>query len=235
MFREGPEGATWKQVMAAKQLQPAQFADYQQLLQSTQMGAMLQALDAGPAARDGFVPSRAFVDFMQTKEVSNKVDQIVQNYGQSGFGAFVVSSSAGGGYRDGWAAYATSLATVNQMLHGKELKKSIDAQRGLFRDPTKRMNIVLGAAGLSKQEQAILMPAVKEAANLSQSPVPVEALAAENLPLARLYSEGGFDKLTYVVQNHKFDDPQVERIRQKAAKSWADMDAVVSLIEESAR
>jgi hypothetical protein len=218
--------------MVAKKLQPAQFSDFQAATQAAQMTGLLQALDAGPSARDGFKPGAAFVDFMKSKEVSGKVDQLVNAYGQSGFGAHLVSSTAGGGYREGWNAYGAGLEATYSQLNSANLRRSIAQQRAAFSDPYKRMNVVLGAAGLTPDERTVLGRGIREAVgvpNVSQA----ELMGTRNPAMIKALSSGSFDKLSYVVQNHKFDDPQMERIRRKAAARWDEMNSVVGLISDS--
>jgi hypothetical protein len=50
---------------------------------------------------------------------------------------------------------------------------------------------------------------------------------------ADYYNAGNFDKIASIVRNHKFDDPQVERIRKKVANQWDVMDALVSTVFNS--
>ena len=131
MFAEGVDGAQWAAVAKAKGLQPAQFGDYQATLQSVQMTSMLQALDASPSSGNGFSAAKAFVEFVGSKEVSNKVDNLVSTYGQSGFGAFLVSSAGSSTYRSDWQGYGQGLATTYQQLHSTELQERIKQQRSL--------------------------------------------------------------------------------------------------------
>ncbi len=235
MFAEGVDGAQWQAVAKAKGLQPAQFGDYQATLQSLQMTNMLQALDASPSSGNGFSAARAFVDFVGSKDVSNKVDNLVSTYGQSGFGAFLVSSAGSSTYRSDWQGYGQGLATTYQQLHSTELQERIQQQRTLMgSDPMKRMNVVLAASGLSRDEITVLSKHVREAAGitpLSQA----ELLGMRNPAQAAAMNQKPFDKLTYVILNGKFDDPIAERVRSKAAKRWNESIAVVQSISEAVK
>jgi hypothetical protein len=197
---------------------------------------MLQALDASPSSGNGFSAAQAFVDFVGSKDVSNKVDQLVSSYGQSGFGAFLVSSAGSSSYRSDWQAYGQGLATTYQQLHSTELQERIKQQRSLFgKDPIQRMNVVMAASGLSRDEITVLSKHVKQAAGIGDQNVQGMALGSRNPALMKAVIERPFDQLTYVILNGKFDDPIAERVRVKAAKRWNESLAVVQSISEAVR
>lgn len=235
MFAEGTDGPTWQAVKQAKGLSDGQFGDFFEKLQAVQMTGTLQALDASHSARPGFSPAKAYVDLLNSQEVLNQVDKIVNAYGNSNFGSFMVSSSAGGGYRDSWAGYASSMGNVYTQLHNTDLKDRIAQQRNLLGNPFTRMNAVLRASGLTAQESQMLTKAVSSLAGVQSRPAH-EYLADKSMFLVRdADNANSFDKVSYVIQNHKFEDPALEKIRQKAAKSWDEMNAVVGAVADSVR
>jgi hypothetical protein len=225
---------TWENVKKSKGWTDSKWADVFAGLQAVQMSATLTALDASHSARPGFSPAKAFVSFLNSPEAMNQVDKLVNSYGRSSFGSFLVSSAAGGGYRDSWQTYGQSMAATYTQLHSTNMRDRIRQQRSLFGDPMARMNAVNQAAGLTPQESQILLNAVKPLVslnNMTQS----QALATGGLAGSLMESQatGNFDQITGIIRNHKFDDPTVEKIRKKAASQWDAMDAIVGRIGDS--
>jgi hypothetical protein len=234
LFAEGTDGPTWAAVKKEKGLSDGQFADLFEELQAVQQTATLQALDASHSARPGFSPAKAYVDLLNSQEVINKVDGVVNAYGNSNFGSFLVSSSAGGGYRDSWSGYAQTMSAVYAQLHNTDLRQRISQQRSLLGRPDVRMKAVLRASGFQDAEAQQLIAAALPLAHVSQSS-PTELLAARDFTGFERQSAQSFDKLSFVIQNHKFDNPQLERLRQRAAKSWDEMNSVVGAVADSVR
>lgn len=237
MFNQGVKGAIWQQVSKAKGLSDGQFNDFLENTQAVQLSAMMEALDASHSAAPGFKPSKAFADLLQNPAVSNQVDQMVGSYGVSDFGAFLVSNAAGGGYREGWATFADNVQRVQIRQNSAQLQEQIRQQRSLFGDPMRRMDTVLRAGGLNAQESQTLVNATRSLFK-QRGPDVNQMDAGEKMIYMRTgmamtaQTRQNFDDLTYIIQNHKFEDPNVERLRQRASKSWAEMNAVVGRIQE---
>jgi hypothetical protein len=225
ILASGVDGQQWKDVAKAKGWGNDKYQQIVGALQSIQMSETLSALDASHSAHPGFSPAKAYVDFLQTPQVKNRIDQAVNGYGQSSFGAYLVSSSAGGGYRDAWDAYTQATANQYFLNHGKDLQQRIDRQRSMGGDPFVRFDAVNRAAGLSRQESQVLLQATKPLVNMTQ---PSNALdVKDSTGSTTYYNANNFDQIANVIRNHKFDDPTVEKIRKRAAAQWDAMDAVV--------
>lgn len=230
MFSQGVDGDTWKAVAKAKGWGPSKYNEVFQQLQSVQMSGTLAALDASHSARPGFSPAKAFVSFLNSEEVQNQVDKVVNGYGRSSFGAYLISSSAGGGYRESWQNYGQSVAAVYTQLHSTALRDRIRQQRGLMGDPYTRMNAVLRAADLTPQESQVLLQATKPLINLN---LPVD-MGNRVIPgVGMEFGNPNFDAITNVIRNHHFEDKQIEAIRKKAASQWDAMNAVVGRVGDS--
>jgi hypothetical protein len=233
MIAEGIDGATWQAVKKEKGLTDGAFAEIFESLQAVQMSATLQALDASASARPGFSPARAYVELLNSQEALNQVDTIVAGYGKSNFGAFLVSSSAGGGYRDSWAGYAQSMSSVYTQLHSTSLRDRISQQRKIGGDPYVRMNAVLRAANLTANESTLLINAIRPLAKLNTTPDHAYLADKALFGMPQERNMQNFDMLSEIVRNHKFENPQVEAVRKKAAREWDAMQAVVGNVLDS--
>jgi hypothetical protein len=223
----GVDGQGWKDVAKAKGWGNDKYQQIVGALQSIQMSETLSALDASHSARPGFSPAKAYVDFLQTPEVKNRIDQAVNGYGQSSFGAYLVSSSAGGGYRDAWDAYTQATANQYFLNHGKDLQQRISQMRSMGGDPFVRFDAVNRAAGLNRQESQVLLQATKPLVNITPVNDAVLPDSKDTTGAAGYYNSSNFDQIANVIRNHKFDDPTVEKIRKRAASQWDAMDAIV--------
>jgi hypothetical protein len=232
IFASGPDSAEWQAAAKNKGFSASQFGEFYQGLQALQMSETLAALDASHSAAPGFSPAKAYIDFLNTPEVANRVGQSVQAYGNSGFGPYVVSSSAGGGFRDAWDGYTQSIGAVYQQSHSKDLQNRIQQQRSIGGDPWVRVNAINRAAGLTPAESQTLLQAVKPVVTLGNSP-DLGGRADRIIMTGDKPDSRNFDAITTVIRNHRFDDPQIEAIRKKVASQWDAMDAIVGTVFDS--
>lgn len=229
MFNAGTEkNPLWDQIKKAKGYTDGDFATLSQRLQAQQMVGTLQALDASHSAHPGFSPAKAFVSFLNSEEAQAKIGQPVQSYGNSGFGSFLISSSSGGGFQDAFSNYSQGVAATYQNLHSDNLRARIKQQRSIAGDPWTRMNAVLRAADLTPQEAQVLLHATKPLVNTNQPDMGDRVMPGIGMP----FGNPGFDAITNIVRNHRFEDKQVETIRKKAASQWDAMEAVVGRITD---
>jgi hypothetical protein len=155
MFAEGPDSQIWQAVMKSKGLQPGSYNDLFAELQSVQTVAMLQALDT--KKQDGFSPAQAFVSLLKSPEARNRIAEISRGYGGSGFGAYLVSNSAGGGFSDAWDGYADGVTQSYTILNSKNMQETIKRNRGFAGDPFMRMNAVLSAESLRRLASTLVI------------------------------------------------------------------------------
>lgn len=230
IFSSGTNSPEWQALAKSKGWNNGNFADFYQTLQATQMAETLAALDASHSAAPGFSPSKAYVDFLQTPEVQNKVNQLVQGYAGSSFGSYLMSSSAGGGFKDAWDNYTMALGSVNQQQNSKNMRERIKEQRSLIGDPWVRMNAVSRAAGLSPQESQYLMQHIKPIASVNMGDA---RLFERNLPAQREFTNRQFDTIASIIRNQKLEDPIAEKLRKRVDSQWDAMDAMVGTVFDS--
>jgi hypothetical protein len=231
IFSSGTESPEWQELAKAKGYNNGNFADFYQALQATQMSETLAALDASHSSAPGFSAAKAYVDFLQTPEVQNKVNQAVQSYGGSSFGSYLMSSSSGGGFKDSWDNYTQSLAAVYQQSNSKNLRERIKENRSAFGDPWVRVNAVNRAAGLTPGESQTLLQAVKPLVAIGNTTFDERAMPG----IGPVGVNKHFDAITDIIRTHKFDDPKVEALRKKVASQWDAMDAMVGTVFDSVK
>jgi hypothetical protein len=234
IFSSGTESDEWKAVASKKGYNNDTFNQLYQTLQATQMAETISALDASHSSAPGFSAGKAYVDFLQTPEVRNRVKQAAQSYGASSFGSFLLSSSAGGGFADAWDGYADSMSAVYMQQHSKELRNRINQQRSIGGDPWVRVNAVTRAAGLSQQESSYLLQHIKPLVainNASDSSLLGTGQLAGSLIQNR--DAGNFDSISNVLRNQQLDDPVAEKLRKKVATQWDTMSALTGTILDS--
>jgi len=231
-FAAGPDSDQWKTLAQAKGL--TDFGTLYQQLQALQMGGTLEALDASHSAQPGFSPAKAYVEFLQTPEVANRVAQAVQSYGQSGFGSYLISSSSGGGFKDAWDGYTQSVNSVYIAQHSDVLRQRIQQQRSIVGDPFVRFNAVNRAAGLTPQESQLLLKNVQPLVHLNATDPAISPTTGFAVGLDQTaQAQQNFDSIKTIVRTHKFDDPAVESIRRKVASQWDALDALVGTVFDS--
>jgi hypothetical protein len=232
IFQKGIDSPEWQAVAKAKNWTNDRFSSLLGALQSIQMSETLSALDASHSSHPGFSPAKAYADFLQAPEVQNRIDKAVNSYGRSSFGSFLVSGAAGGGYRDNWTAYTQAIANQYFLNNGRNLQQRIKQQRSIGGDPFVRFNAINQSAGLTPQESQLLMQNVRPLVQLNTNGPDQRDVAMPGVGVS-MGSSYNFDAVANIVRNHKFDDPQVERIRKKVANQWDAMDALVGTVFNS--
>jgi hypothetical protein len=232
IFQKGVDSAEWQTVAKAKGWTNDKFSSLLGALQSIQMNETLSALDASHSAHPGFSPAKAYADFLQSPEVQNQIDKAVNSYGRSSFGSFLVSGAAGGGYRDNWTAYTQAIANQYFLNNGRNLQQRIKQQRSAWRRPVRSVQRDQSCAGLTPQESQLLMQNVRPLVQLNTNGPDQRDVAMPGVGVS-MGSSYNFDAVANIVRNHKFDDPQVERIRKKVANQWDAMDALVGTVFNS--
>lgn len=190
--------------------------------------AMLEALDAR-ASEPGFTPSRAYADLLGNSQFRGMVGSATQNAMKSGFGAYVTGSAAGGDFNTQFDAYSRNVQRGYTAMTAAQTNQRILQKRSLLADPWDRSSSVMRLAGLSAQESDRLVKAVRpeatrragQSGQVSQPGMLGSLMGGPNDDqlVAR---HDVFESIQETILNTKFDHPELEALRKRAAKGWAE-------------
>lgn len=181
------------------------FAQMQGQLNSIQQAAFLQHLDESPSARDGFQPSRAYIDLINSNGFLQHVSQFEQMQSNYSFGD-AVSSSMGGG--NGLVQTAAGYGAHMRSIQTQRTIEQVGGSRrgyGMYSTvPQVRTRVILGAIpGINANDENHLLAFIRQV---------IPGFDVPNPNANSVIRDG--------IMNHRFQDPNLERIRQIAAREW---------------
>jgi hypothetical protein len=197
-------------------------------IQSDEIAATLEALDAR-ASEPGFVPSRAFADLMGNSQYRGMVGQMAQNAHTSGFGAFVSGSAAGGDFAQQFDIYSRNVQRGYAANTAAQTNNRILQKRSLLADPWDRSSSVMRLGGLTAREsdrlnQALRPEVNRRASMASQVPQPgmLEGYVHGPNDDQLMARHDMFETIQETILGVKLQDPELEALRKRAAKGWAE-------------
>lgn len=235
LFNGGTGTPIWAQVRQDRNLTDAQLTQMGRTLQAYQTQAMLQVLDQSPSATDTFRPSRAFASLLQNPQYQNYVGERARLQAQSTFGDFLFGNIAGSGFQEGFYQYSRGVGVAFNTLHAAQLAARAEGIQNMQGgDAFRRTAMVLaGIESLSQADEQHLMNAVRRLVGPSRNAGDFGGRGAGGMAAGD--NDQRFERIRGVIMNQRFDDPGLERIRQRAATDWAAMEAAVTRIQRAAQ
>jgi hypothetical protein len=202
MFKNGPGSKQFKDIQAKNQNYSYKQAEND--LDGLQRRMFINTLDSSPSATPGFRPSDALADYLSTPGIHGRVAALSKNAGQMGFGESVADGVSRGGLGQKMKEYADAFSrtvTSVDVESGRALEvnhKSYTKYGGVTRTQT----ILSGIKGLTPSDISFLVNGLRTAGAIDVT--------------------SGPEVVDGAIMSHKFQDPNLERIRKVAAKEWTD-------------
>lgn len=212
----GPNGASSDAFKKAKAKNPdLDMGQARRDLVATQTSAFLNALDHTPSAVNGFKPSQAFTSLMANPRYQQMASNAVAGQGQSSAGDYMTSAIGSTGFESALYGYNQVVQRSYSQLQANATQQAIESSQKLRNaSPWDSATITLNTIdGISPQEANVLLAAVKQAAN--QRGIRLDSGLG---PTAGAQTADAIDS---IITKTKFNDPNLERIRQTAARDWA--------------
>ncbi len=233
-FAGGESSTAWKNLSGSLPAGKQDFAHWEGVLAASQSQSMMQFLDSSSSGRamhrreGGVRPSQALRDLLNNPQFQRTAG----NYGKAAsygtLGGFLVSQIGGINVSDTVQGYTEN---YNRAYAGRVEQRTANAaeqSESLASDPWERTRFMLGAVdGLSTQDEQRLFDAVKQQTQ-PKNPL-VRGVAAvgsflEGMPTS-MAIESPMDQnqsqtIDSFIINGRFEDPQLEALRKRAAKSW---------------
>lgn len=223
IFSEGINGPTWQATKQSKGWADSKFGELGRSLTAMQTQSAMQALDASGSARPGFKPSAAFADLMQNQQYQQQAMGIVNKVGQGSFGDFMVSGVAGPGFAEAFTGYTGMVRNAYVNLNAATMSSRVKEAQSMMSDGwTKTQYILNGMEGLTRQDSDQLISAIR--------PLVGTAPRITDRPVPDGHDNVDFRNIHDVIMNHKFENPAIERIRQRAMRQWPQISAIFDRI-----
>lgn len=205
----GPGGKDWTSFASSHK--NVTYGQVAQQFKSLEAQQTLQALDQTASATPGFRPSAAFVDLLQNPQFQQKAVGLGQAQAQQSPGDNAIYNMAGGGSSQKFYDYANLMSKSQRAADSATLRQNLGvAQKMRNINPDDAAMITLNAIpGINSGEARQLLAAVKQRAAPNQDGL------YNGMPPA--------DAIDNVITKQKFNDPNLEKIRQVAATHWSDL------------
>lgn len=174
----------------------------------------IRGLNNSKMAANGFKPGDAMIDLMQSTKFQQQIGLQNQSINQSSIGAFMSGSLNPSGLSqtvNNWVRNGQRLAVAN---NSKDYLDSMMERHMFQANGTYRAEVILGSmAGITTSERTQLINALRSQANGRLDAPSLDAGILEN----------------------NFENPELEKIRQKAAKEWRSAEEVTKKVFQSQR
>lgn len=222
MFSQGESSPLWQKVSGKANGRTLQQMGAQRAIQQSMVTS--QYLDNNHPKIGNFTAGRVYADLLSRPQFADAAGKMSQQQGQGGFGDFVISSMTQGAQTAKAHQYGqVALSAYNALNTNRGMKAALQAQQ-FNNDPIRKTATVLGAIpDLNAQEEQMLMAAITPIAKAAMTQNPsggAAAAGAADFTGAYSGTNMGFDAATNAIVNGKFQDPILERIRQKAARNF---------------
>lgn len=216
---------------AVKAAQAAGVANPAQSLIGIQMAELFGILDKQFSTSE-FDASQAFADLVRTPELHNKLTELSrQQVNSNKFGDFLMNNAQGIGGQNELINRMDQYSQIYDTWLGNKFKAAaMDAKNRTF--ATDRVKAVLrGVEGISPEEATQLANALKlDAPGNRGEPVTNPNLLGQVLRVNADEEQRKFDAYSKIITFGKFDDPRLESIRKRAAKSFVDISTIYDRI-----
>lgn len=180
-----------------------------------ELQTMLNVLDreAGAGAAD------AYVDLLNNNKYHEMAGTLSQRSGTIGFMDYVTYNAGPESMGENVAQYGSVLRRANEVRKRESAIETSTAAARFRGQPVRRMETILaGIPGINAQERTALANAVKEMVALNPMQQGGGALPEYGSTVTRQVNE----RIDTVITSGKFQDPGLEKVRQIAAKHWAE-------------
>lgn len=205
------------------------FAEAKTRLTAIQTSQMLTALDHSNSATPGFKPSSAYVDLWSNPDFQNKLTGALDSRSKAtSAGDYAIHSIAGtqlGTSVQGFSGLLQRQAAANdQQQYQRRVQVAAKLRNS---DPvTSALITVHSVPGLDTASGNRLVTAIANQYQADRGAGPAADVA--NLAKDAVLGQRPFaDYIDQTIMQGKFQDPQLERIRQIAAKDWTKNRAAV--------
>jgi hypothetical protein len=205
----------------SKNLDDKSFAEGRRQIDTESTIGMLRALDHSPSgqklAASGKSASEAMVNFMRSDGMQQGLGQMEGAVGRASFGGMVADSISQGGIGEMFNRKANVFAQAQGAIHDADTQSVRDRAAGYAGSPMKRMDVILSAIpGLNPMEERAFAEAVRGVVGYGSINEVLEYLPGGTQGPGEAVSQ----HIDNIIKTHKFEDPRIEKIRQRAAKDW---------------
>lgn len=197
---------------------------------AAQQRALVTQLDQMPRVSPNMSNGAVLLDFLESPTAQRQiisVDGLTQN---GGIGDWMAGNASRGGLLSEFSGYTQGLRAAVDESEQEVRGQAARLARGYRNDPIRRTATILTSAGLNRGDMIALTSAIgpmlptgtpqqQEALKVGQRmDAGNRAMGTEGYrtDLARMQLQA----IDNIILNHKFEDPNLERIRRRAATDW---------------
>lgn len=186
------------------------YGDLVKTMQSVQQQAMMVALDASGSATPTFKPSQAYVQMLNHPEFQQKALGAVGQSAQGNIVEFGLNSVSSNSFDSTMYNYAKNSADAYAHMTAKSLQEAAKNAPTTLTEPRKFAMATMGAIdGLSPSDKAALAEEIKKITYTN--PFSYEDTSQ---------NRGSDAAVDHMILNTKFQNPELEAIRRRAAAGW---------------
>lgn len=183
-----------------------------------QQSYMLTNLDKlSPNTSSTFKPSAEFVRLMNSSQFQNVANNYEQGMSRIGFGDYLAYQATGGNIATAMGQQAGQYKNA----YGQMVANQMKARMGIlesYSDPYKRTDVILAAADMNQHDRQALLAEIKR-----QAPERTQLSAGGKVALPDQGRTS--DRIDAIILNSRFEDPGLEKVRQRAAAGYIEAKA----------
>lgn len=213
-----------------KQGHDISFGQMQSQLTVAQLQGTYRILDATHPKIGNYSAGRVYANLLGDQRFAMAAGNIASMQGQASFGDSIMNSMGGSSIQGQVSQFGQVAVNAYHSMGQRDLLMRVAHANRYGNDPDARAYTILGAIpGINPQERDQLMAGVKAALKTTNPVDPVEAALSgmsDAHSRGETFREGRSNDITAIIKGHKFQDPNLERIRKHAAAKYDELSKI---------
>lgn len=228
MFSQGSSGPLWAQANHKDaQGNELSYGQWASTLQVAQLQHTYRILDAIHPKIGQFKAGQVYANLLGSSRFAQSAGQLAAMQGQASFGDSIMASMGTAGLQGQVAQFGQIARSAYSAMGQRDLLMRVASANRYGNDPMARTTAILGAIKeINPAERQQLMTAIKQTIQQKyQGQFHLNDPADERFHGPMQQGDQDFNQarsnvVADIIKNQKFQDPALERIRQRAAKQW---------------
>lgn len=212
------------------------FNQYQSQLQVAQLQNTYRILDAAHPKIGKYSAGAVYANLLGNQRFAQVAGNMAQAQGQASFGDSIMNAMGGSSIQGQVAQYGQMAMGAYNAMGKRDLLMRVAQSNRYGNDPIARAHTIIGAIpGINPHERDQLVSGIKSVlATMPPNVNPVAMGAGDIGDVQGVGNAAASYDIAQIVKGHKFQDPNLERIRKHAAAKYDELskitdDAVDSL------
>jgi len=213
------------------------FGQWSTLLQVAQLQQTYRVLNATHPRIGKYQAGAVYANLLGNDRFAMAAGNIAQMQAQASFGDSIMGAMGAGSIQGQVSQFGQMAVGAYRAMGQRDLLMRVAHANRYGNDPYARANTILGAIpGINPQERDQLVAGIKQVLKTSNPIDPVRAALTGSTDAhdrAEVLNQSQSNDIDQIIKGHKFQDPNLERIRRHAAAKYDEFSKITDDAMES--